>query len=92
MKNKKIKVIMASGYLGSGKTTFINNLSGIYSPTTGQFIFNDEDITAFINIFFNHYHPNNQTLGKINYFRHPSKLEYTKITIELPFGEIGNES
>jgi len=31
---------------GSGKTTFINNLSGIYSPTTGQFIFNDEDITG----------------------------------------------
>jgi len=31
---------------GSGKTTFINNLSGIYSPTTGNFIFNEEDITG----------------------------------------------
>jgi branched-chain amino acid transport system ATP-binding protein len=31
---------------GSGKTTFINNLSGLYAPSTGRFIFNDEDITG----------------------------------------------
>ena len=31
---------------GSGKTTFINNLSGIYAPTTGRFFFNGEDITG----------------------------------------------
>ncbi|TFG17386.1 MAG: hypothetical protein EU530_10670 [Promethearchaeota archaeon] len=43
---------------------------------------NDEDIIAFINTFFELYHPNNQTLGKINKLHHPSKLEFTKITID----------
>ena len=40
------EIIGMIGPNGSGKTTFINNLSGLYSPTTGQFIFNGEDITG----------------------------------------------
>jgi branched-chain amino acid transport system ATP-binding protein len=42
----KGEIIGMIGPNGSGKTTFINNLSGIYAPTTGRFIFNGEDITA----------------------------------------------
>ncbi len=47
---------------------------------------NDEDIIAFINTFFEFYHPNNQTLGKISKLHHPSKLEFTKITIDNSLG------
>lgn len=42
----KGEIVGMIGPNGSGKTTFINNLSGIYSPTTGHFIFNGEDITG----------------------------------------------
>jgi branched-chain amino acid transport system ATP-binding protein len=43
---EKGEIVGMIGPNGSGKTTFINNLSGIYSPTTGRFIFNGEDITG----------------------------------------------
>ena len=42
----KGEIVGMIGPNGSGKTTFINNLSGIYSPTTGQFTFDGEDITG----------------------------------------------
>lgn len=42
----KGEIVGLIGANGSGKTTFINNLSGLYSPSTGKFIFNDEDITG----------------------------------------------
>jgi len=40
------EIVGMIGPNGSGKTTFINTLSGIYSPTAGNFIFNGEDITG----------------------------------------------
>ena len=40
------EIVGMIGPNGSGKTTFINNLSGLYAPTTGRFIFNGEDITG----------------------------------------------
>jgi branched-chain amino acid transport system ATP-binding protein len=43
---EKGEILGMIGPNGSGKTTFINNLSGLYSPTTGQFIFNGVDITG----------------------------------------------
>jgi branched-chain amino acid transport system ATP-binding protein len=42
----KGEIVGMIGPNGSGKTTFINNLSGIYSPSNGQFLFNGEDITG----------------------------------------------
>lgn len=32
---------------GSGKTTFFNVLTGIYPPTSGQFLFQEQDITGW---------------------------------------------
>ena len=46
LKVKKGEIVGMIGPNGSGKTTFINNLSGIYAPTIGNFIFNGEDITG----------------------------------------------
>ncbi|OGR23026.1 MAG: hypothetical protein A2277_13535 [Desulfobacterales bacterium RIFOXYA12_FULL_46_15] len=40
------EIVGMIGPNGSGKTTFINNLSGLYAPTTGRFMFNGEDITG----------------------------------------------
>lgn len=31
---------------GSGKSTFFNSLTGIYKPTSGQFVFQEKDITG----------------------------------------------
>ena len=33
---------------GAGKTTFFNTISGFLKPTSGQIIFNDEDITSLL--------------------------------------------
>lgn len=43
---EKGEIIGMIGPNGSGKTTFINNLSGLYSPTSGKFIFDGTDITG----------------------------------------------
>lgn len=40
------EIVGIIGPNGSGKTTLINNLSGLYTPSSGRFIFNDEDITG----------------------------------------------
>jgi branched-chain amino acid transport system ATP-binding protein len=40
------EIVGMIGPNGSGKTTFINNLSGLYSPSSGRFLFNGEDITG----------------------------------------------
>ena len=40
------EIIGMIGPNGSGKTTFINNLSGLYTPTTGRFLFQGRDITG----------------------------------------------
>jgi len=40
------EIVGIIGPNGSGKTTLINNLSGLYTPSTGRFVFNDEDITG----------------------------------------------
>jgi len=40
------EIVGMIGPNGSGKTTFINNLSGLYSPTAGKFTFNGEEITG----------------------------------------------
>ncbi len=40
------EIVGMIGPNGSGKTTFINNLSGLYAPSSGRFIFNGEDITG----------------------------------------------
>ncbi len=42
----KGEIVGMIGPNGSGKTTFINNLSGLYSPSAGKFMFNGEDITG----------------------------------------------
>jgi branched-chain amino acid transport system ATP-binding protein len=31
---------------GAGKTTFFNMLTGVYKPTSGRIVFNDEDVTG----------------------------------------------
>lgn len=43
---EKGEIVGMIGPNGSGKTTFINNLSGLYAPTTGRFVFSGEDITG----------------------------------------------
>ena len=40
----KVPVIIINGFLGSGKTTLLNVLSGLDSPTSGEIIFNKNDI------------------------------------------------
>ena len=32
---------------GAGKTTFFNLVSGVYSPTSGEILFDNENITGF---------------------------------------------
>lgn len=41
---KENEFIGLIGHTGSGKSTLIQNLNALLSPTTGQIIFNDEDI------------------------------------------------
>ena len=45
MKIMKGDVFGIIGPNGAGKTTFFNVCSGIYPPTSGQVIFNGEDIS-----------------------------------------------
>ena len=40
------EIVGIIGPNGSGKTTLINNLSGLYTPSSGRFIFKGEDITG----------------------------------------------
>ena len=40
-----MKILIVSGFLGAGKTTFFNIVSGIYTPTSGTVTFDGEDIT-----------------------------------------------
>ena len=39
-------IVSLIGPNGAGKTTFFNMLTGIYKPTAGAVIFNDEDVTG----------------------------------------------
>ena len=41
---RKISVLI--GPNGSGKTTFINFVSGLYSPDSGKILFEDKDVTG----------------------------------------------
>jgi len=52
--NKEINLSVEEGTItaligpnGSGKTTFINQVSGVLKPTSGQILFKDKDITSF---------------------------------------------
>lgn len=46
LKIDKGEVIFVIGGNGSGKSTFINILTGLYEPSSGEFLLNNEDITA----------------------------------------------
>jgi cyclic peptide transporter len=43
---KKGEVVFVTGGNGSGKSTFLNLITGMYRPDTGALFFNDEKITA----------------------------------------------
>ncbi len=43
---RKSQIVGIIGPNGAGKTTIINLISGIYKPTSGQILFNGEDITG----------------------------------------------
>jgi branched-chain amino acid transport system ATP-binding protein len=40
------RIVSLIGPNGAGKTTFFNMLTGVYSPTSGQILFDGEDITG----------------------------------------------
>jgi branched-chain amino acid transport system ATP-binding protein len=40
------KIISLIGPNGAGKTTFFNMLTGVYKPTSGQIVFDGEDVTG----------------------------------------------
>lgn len=44
---KKGEIVGLIGPNGAGKTTVFNMISGVYKPTRGQVLFNNEDITGF---------------------------------------------
>ncbi|OXG09132.1 putative ATP-binding cassette transporter [Flavobacterium araucananum] len=46
LKIDKGEVIFVIGGNGSGKSTFINILTGLYEPSSGELLLNNEDITA----------------------------------------------
>lgn len=46
LKIEKGEVIFVIGGNGSGKSTFINILTGLYEPSSGELLLNNEDITA----------------------------------------------
>jgi branched-chain amino acid transport system ATP-binding protein len=39
-------IVSLIGPNGAGKTTFFNMLTGVYKPTAGRIVFNDEDVTG----------------------------------------------
>jgi branched-chain amino acid transport system ATP-binding protein len=39
-------VVSLIGPNGAGKTTFFNMLTGVYKPTAGTIVFDDEDVTG----------------------------------------------
>jgi branched-chain amino acid transport system ATP-binding protein len=39
-------IVSLIGPNGAGKTTFFNMLTGVYKPTAGRIVFDDEDVTA----------------------------------------------
>ena len=44
-KVEKGEILVILGLSGSGKTTLLNTILGIYKPTSGKIIYNNEDIT-----------------------------------------------
>src|SRR6478672_7868778 len=39
-------IVSLIGPNGAGKTTFFNMLTGVYKPTAGRIVLNDEDVTG----------------------------------------------
>lgn len=61
--------VFIAGRSGSGKTTFLNLISGILDPTQGQVFFEDEDISSMSDIAKSFYR--NESIGFV-----PQSLAY----------------
>jgi len=51
---KKHQIVGIIGPNGAGKTTILNMISGIYNPTSGSIVYNDQDITYLPSHKVNH--------------------------------------